>query len=199
MTNESILNQYYNIGGFNKPSKIGYMMKMIRDLHPLTENEWRIWYLENVHDEKYIDSLAQEMHLSIPEHYRISLADCQDYIYDVMFKRTFWGYNKEKLALTLLKNVLSPDVAEAPKEWDTAYFIDFYLFDNNHKLIGIQLKPETFFLGHYQNKVDIQGKMQAFCEDNDATAYVLTYRVSNDTTRLVLCNPEIIDEIKNKL
>ena len=200
MANEQLLNSYYNKGGFNKPERIGYMMNMIRKLRPLTEEEWEIWYLKNIHDEKYLDELADEMWHSIPETLCVSKNECRGYIYDVMFRRTFLGYNKEKLALRLLRNTVSPDVQEAPKEWDTEYFIDFYIRDQNDSLIGIQLKPETFFHGGYQNFVDIKGKMKAFCRDFHANAYVLTYRqTGNNANKIEFTNPEVIDEIKQQL
>ena len=40
MASESLLNNYYNRGGYNQPSRIGFMMKMIRNLKPLTQEEW---------------------------------------------------------------------------------------------------------------------------------------------------------------
>ena len=72
MASESLLNNYYNRGGYNQPSRIGFMMKMIRNLKPLTQEEWEIWYLENVHDEEYLDGLAQEMCDFIPDQYHVS-------------------------------------------------------------------------------------------------------------------------------
>ena len=95
MASESLLNNYYNRGGYNQPSRIGFMMKMIRNLKPLTQEEWEIWYLENVHDEEYLDGLAQEMCDFIPDQYHVSFSECKNYIYDVMFRRTFSGYNRE--------------------------------------------------------------------------------------------------------
>ena len=59
--NERILNKYYNIGNFNHPSRIGYMMKMIRELKPLTQDEWRLWYYKNIHDEQYVKDIASEI------------------------------------------------------------------------------------------------------------------------------------------
>ena len=94
MTKEQILNKYYNIGSFNAPSRIGYMMNYIRELSPLTEDEWRIWYINNVHDENYIIDIAEEMQHSIPADYNITFGDCHDYVIDVMFHRTFKGYSK---------------------------------------------------------------------------------------------------------
>ena len=37
---ESILNRFYNVGGFNKPERVGYLMKMIRNLKPSSMMEW---------------------------------------------------------------------------------------------------------------------------------------------------------------
>ena len=105
MASESLLNNYYNRGGYNQPSRIGFMMKMIRNLKPLTQEEWEIWYLENVHDEEYLDGLAQEMCDFIPDQYHVSFSECKNYIYDVMFRRTFSGYNRENQALTILREL----------------------------------------------------------------------------------------------
>lgn len=198
MLSEHEMNFYYNTGKFNSPSKIGYMMNMIRDLQPLTEDEWRIWYLENVHDEGYLWSLAEEMRQTIPEEEDVSVEDCYLYICDVMFRRTFQGYNKERQALKLLREKVSPDIKESSGDWDTLYFIDFYVKKPDGKLIGIQLKPETFYQGGYQNVVDIEGKMAAFREEYDAKTYILTYQRSK-RNELIFCEPSVVDEIKEEL
>ncbi len=199
MATEEILNRYYNKGKFNHPNRIGYMMGMIRNLEPLTEEEWRMWYLHNVHDEAFLDGLAEEMSRSIPEEYGVSKAECRSYIYDVMFRRTFSGYDKEKRALALLRKMISPNVREAPEEWDTKYFIDFYVYGAKGKLIGIQLKPETFYLGDYEKKVDIKGKMDAFCQEYGAQAYVLTYQSGLGPGQFLLTDPEVLETIKGEL
>lgn len=195
---ERILNNYYNRGGFNKPARIGYMMKMIRELRPLTEEEWRIWYLGHVHDEDYLTGLAEEMRRSIPPELHADVGQCRAYIYDVMFRRTFQGYNKEKLALRILRDAVSPQVQEAPEDWDTQYFIDFYVRGPNGRLIGIQLKPETFYRGGYQDLVDIDGKMAAFRRDHDALTYVIVYEPSPGSG-IVFSDPAVIEEIKRRL
>jgi len=179
------------------------MMEMIRNLRPLTKEEWKYWYLKNVHDEKYLLALAEEMYQSIPESdrktFQITYQVCLSYIYDVMFRRTFEGNEKEKQALRILQKALSPDIQEAPIDWDTNYFIDFYLKDSNDVLVGIQLKPESFFIGEYQKKVDIDGKMEAFRQMYSARTYVLIYRKSSDGNGIDFVNPQVIDEIKKSL
>lgn len=195
---EKDLNYYYNKGRFNHPSKIGYMMKMIRELRPITEDEWRIWYLEHVHDADYLQGLAKEMCHTIPDELHASVNQCRAYIYDVMFHRTFQGYNKEKLALQILQNVVSADVQEAPENWDTQYFIDFYVRGANGQLIGIQLKPETFYKGGYQNVVNIEGKMAAFRHQYNALTYILIYKQSTGDS-ITFLDRTVIDEIKHNL
>ena len=200
MFTERIFNNYYNIGGFNKPQVIGYMMKMIRTLKPVTEAEWKLWYLKNVHDEQYLQELALNMYsMMIKDNHNVSMNECLWYIYDVMFRRTFQGYNKEKLALNYLRKVVSPYVQESSAEWDTEYFIDFYIKTSNNKYIGIQLKPETFYTGNYQNVVNIQGKMNAFCKDYNAQAFILKYKRQSQDNEIEIVNSEVIDEIKKAL
>ena len=196
---EAILNTYYNIGGFNNPSRIGFMMKLIRTLRPLTLSEWKLWYLSNVHDDFYISKLAVEMCNIIPAQYNITILDCKNYIYDVMFRRTFNGFNKEKEALDLLKSLLSPNIQEAPENWDTIYFIDFYLQNRNQDIIGIQLKPVSFYLGHYNKIIDINGKLNKFRSDMRASAFILIYEINDTDNSIIIKNPEVINEIKDLL
>lgn len=199
MYNEKTMNNYYNLGGFNRPQRIGYMMKMIRDLCPLTMEEWKSWYFENVHNAEYLHQLAVEMQATIPVTNNISVNDCERYIYDVMFRRTFQGYNKEKQALKLLRDMISPSIEESPKEWDSRYFIDFYLRDASGMLIGIQLKPDTFYLGNYQAVVDIEGKMKSFREKYNAETFVLKYNPGKSNQAIEFVNPNVVSEIKKLL
>ncbi len=198
MRNERILNNYYNKGEFNHPRLIGYMVNMLRQQRPLTPEEWRIWYLENVHNDAYLDQIAADMHATIPPEYGITVSECREYIDDVMFRRTFEGVLKEKAALKLLREQIGPNVYEAPKEWDTEYFIDFYIGTIDNPRIGIQLKPDTFFRGHYQYKVDIRGKMEAFRNLYGAKTFILQYR-QEQGHEIHFVNPEVIDEIKQAI
>lgn len=79
------------------------------------------------------------------------------------------------------------------------YFIDFYVYSSRNELIGIQLKPETFYMGRYQYKVDIRGKMNAFCRDKNARAFILKYSVASDRSGIIFTNPEVINEIQTYL
>ena len=82
---------------------------------------------------------------------------------------------------------------------DTKYFIDFFIpASNAHPMIGIQLKPDSFYHGHYQSVVDIEGKMKAFRDMYGATTFVLTYKKSGDDS-IVFSDMSMIEQIKNIL
>ena len=58
LTKEEKLNRYYTEGGFNNPRRIGYVIKLIRDLQPLTIEEWRNWYLEHINNASRIAGIT---------------------------------------------------------------------------------------------------------------------------------------------
>lgn len=201
MASEYILNQYFNKGGFNRPQLVGYTMNLISELKPESLEEWKKWYIQNVHNEQYIDILAIKMHKTIPEKENVTLDECKAYIRKVLFERNYIGYMKEKLTMEFLQKEFTEKFEHAPKEWDTNYFIDFFVPETDkHPLIGIQLKPDSFYKGRYYKKVDIEGKMKRFKDEKRALAYVLRYStIDAESTELSFCNPEVIGEIKRIL
>ncbi|MDP2425394.1 MAG: MjaI family restriction endonuclease [bacterium] len=192
--NEELMNFYFNTGKFNYPSVIGYVMNEIRKCKPLTLNEWRIYYIVNVRSEEFLIDLSKRMHDYIPEPNRNSISsnDCLIYIQDVIFRRTFDGFNKENEALPILKRILSCDVEFSPKEWDGEYFIDFVI---TNPLVGIQLKPDTFYSGGYDKKVNISAKLKNFERDFNAKTYILIY-TREESGKIRIINYDIVEEIK---
>lgn len=192
---EKALNKYYNKGRFNNPGRIGYMMKIIRKAKPSSEKEWKDYYFTNVNKPEIIDEISEDMYKFIPSSEKISKELCREYIIDVMFRRTYEGWKKEEQAFKILQKHF-PTIQEAPEDWDNIYFIDFYFKSKGGRLIGIQLKPETFYSGRYNKKVDIEGKHRAFREKYNAKTFILTYKQLYDNNKVVLTDPSIIDEIK---
>jgi hypothetical protein len=192
---ERQLNYYFNKGKFNHPIEIGYVMNEIRKCAPVTLNEWRKYYLENVRESSFLDKLACRMYdsIEIQNRFETYKDECLNYIHDVIFRRTFLGYNKENLALKMLNLVLSNKVELSPKEWDGEYFIDFVI---KEPLIGIQLKPETFYHGKYDFFVNIDERLRKFEREFKAKTFTLVYSKSNlDGIKII--NEGIINEIKN--
>ena len=192
---ERTLNYYFNKGKFNYPSVIGYVMDEIRKASPVTLNEWRFYYYKNVRTEKYLTDLANKMYESMSELHKniFSVNDCIEYVNDVIFRRTFEGYNKENQALIVINKVINANVELSPKEWDGVYFVDFVI----HKpLVGIQLKPKTFYTGGYHNIVRIDDNLAEFENDFNAKTFILVYEKIGNSIKII--NDEVIDEI-NKL
>ena len=191
---EKELNYYFNIGKFNHPEVIGYVMNEIRKANPITLNQWRNYYYNNVRSKEYLDELALKMFNSIPIKRRkiLTLSKCKEYIDDVIFRRTFEGFNRENQALNLLNELLNNKVELSPKEWDGKYFIDFII---NKPLIGIQLKPKTFYDGHYDVVTNIDQKLEEFEQNFNAKTFILVYEES-DNNHIEIINMEVVDEIK---
>lgn len=199
MKQEKILNNYYNRLKLNHPDKIGYVMDMIRELKPESQEAFEKWYYKNVRSERYVENLSARLFDAIPGGLGISREDCRSYVREVMFKRTYEGWRSERDAMTILCKSVFHGIKEAPKKWDSEYFIDFYVLgDGRRPMIGLQLKPESFFYGKYQNKVDIEEKMKAFERRYHAISYVLTYERKKDG-RLVITNEDAVNEIRDRI
>lgn len=194
---ETQLNYYFNKGKFNHPTEIGYVMDGIRKCAPVTLNEWRNYYFENIRDESFLEDLANRMYNSIEtqKHINVSEEECLNYIHDVIFRRTFEGYNKENMALKVLNEILNDKVELSPKEWDGEYFIDFVI---RNPLIGIQLKPESFYQGRYYLFVNIDQKLKKFEQDFNAKTYILIYSGSKESG-IEIINIETIEQIRNEI
>lgn len=199
--NEKILNKCYNLSALNRPARIGYIMSMIRDVKPLTAREWREWYINNVHSENEITALGKELYWSVLENYPgadISMEDCVSYVNDVMFRRTFNGYNKEQTTLSVLRALISPSVQEAPAGWDTAYFIDFFFRTSNGQMVGIQLKPSTYITGkHYNDDCNAMERLRRFHDKFGARVWVLVYDASDSSDGITFTNPGALEKMRS--
>lgn len=191
--NEVQLNYYFNKGKFNHPIEIGFVMNEIRKAKPMTINEWRFYYYDNVRSEEQLYEIALRMYNSVEENSRnnYTVEICLNYIKDVIFRRTFEGYNKENEALKILNKIINTKVMLSPKEWDGEFFIDFII---ENPLIGIQLKPITFYKGGYNRIVNIDNKLKEFEKMYKAKTFILIYEIKNNLIEIQ--NMAVIDEIK---
>lgn len=190
--NESILNKYYNMGGYNDPKKIGYLISTMNTVNPHSVEEWKDWYLKHVYDEDYLIQFVIHMYFSIPGEYNIGPDEVKDYIYDVMFRRTFNGSRFERETLSLLQSEIDPNLRHASKEWDTNYGIDFYVNDVKSKPIGIQLKPISFYNGNMGEITSVKKKIQNFCNNYDTRAMIIYYNYDSTTNQMTLVGKESV-------
>lgn len=141
---DEILKEIYSKGGYGSPEKIGRVMRIIRDLRPLTEAEWRQSYLETVHDETDLLNLAGEMFRDVPKAAPVTMRHTLDFIENMIFSVSFRGYDKQKTALRFLGELLNPPggdcIREAPLDWRERYDVEFYVVLDG-KIAGLRLRP----------------------------------------------------------
>lgn len=192
---EQKLKAYYTEGGFNSAKRIGYVMKLIRELKPLTAEEWRSWYLENVHDEKYLERLAGDMFRTVPVEEDFTYQDCLQYIYEMMFRRTFLGYNKEKAGLQFLREQVSSEVQESPQDWIQKYDAPFYVITKEGKQLLLRLQFDR--CAQVQDPA-LDQRTKDFCEKNNAEVFLIAYARDPSGTA-VPSNLNVIKQIKDIL
>ncbi len=103
----------------------------------------------NLSPQVYIKGLGLRLYTKITEVVQAEIEevdqeDCLQYVYNLVIKRTFDGYQTEiKTIYGQLQEILKIPIKPAPDEWDRPYNVDFYI-EANGKYIGLQIKPITY-------------------------------------------------------
>lgn len=155
---EWVLNIAFNRWQLNRPKYVGKLAEAIRECAPKTLEEWERWYYERVRPEgemlgrdmrEHLEEVARRLYAKISEQLRAEIAtitedDCFRYVWDVVIRRTFEGYQTEKKTVyEQLQQILGVELRPAPDEWDRRYQVDFYI-EIGDKALGIQIKPITY-------------------------------------------------------
>ncbi len=155
---EWVLNIAFNRWQFNRPKYVGKLAEAIRECAPKTLEEWERWYYERVRPEgemlgcdmrEHLEEVARRLYAKISEQLRAEIEtitedDCLRYVWDVVIRRTFEGYQTEKKTVyEQLQQRLGVEIRPAPDEWDRRYQVDFYS-EIGEKAPGIQIKPITY-------------------------------------------------------
>jgi len=170
---EGILNYAFNRWQFNRPRYVGKLSEAIRACAPKNLDEWQEYYLKEVpkrhvpqnwhqmaeNMEDHLREIGKKLYGKIREDLRrevesITEQDCIDYVKDVVLRRTFEGYMREKevvhkqVQTYLHQKGLDFSVKPAPPEWEGRYNVDFYIpikeSENRRFLIGLQVKPISY-------------------------------------------------------
>ena len=163
MAKEWILNIAFNRWQFNRPRYVGRLSEAIRACAPHSLEEWERYYYEQVPQkhvpskwemlgntmEEHLQQVGLRLYAKISEQLRaeveaITEEDCVRYVREVVVKRTYEGYVREKQTIyEQLEERLGVSLLPAPDEWDRRYNVDFYI-PVGEKAIGIQIKPITY-------------------------------------------------------
>jgi hypothetical protein len=211
---EKVLNYACQTYQLSRPNKVGAVMALIRECQPRTIDEWEKWYFENaVTDGKVNEKITEEnlkdlglrLHekittVVIPEWQeafdQLTLADCENYIYNLTINRTYDGYLREKSVVNHGLAKIFPAILfeESPPELDHACDID-YIGYVGEKGFGIQIKPITAKsnFGNYSLPERMKRSFEAFTKDFGGKVFII---FSNDGE---IGNKEIIEEIAKEI
>lgn len=146
MPKEWILNSATNRFQLNFKRNVGAVSEEIRKCAPKKIKDWENYYFDKVKSKKHISDLGKKLHTKmvdvvLPEAESITEKDCIDYIQDLVIKRTFDGYMREReIIYQQLEQELNVNIEQAPDEWDRRFNVDFFI-ELNGKYIGLQVKP----------------------------------------------------------
>ncbi|MFN4032809.1 MAG: MjaI family restriction endonuclease [Fimbriimonadales bacterium] len=210
---EWVLNIAFNRWQFNRPRYVGKLSEAIRACAPKKLDDWKSYYFTQVQPEgellgdtmeEHLTNIGKRLYVKISEqlHAEVSAVteeDCIQYVYDVVLRRTFEGYQTEKQTVyEQLAEKLGRKIEPAPDEWDRAYNIDFYI-DVGTAKIGIQIKPTTYNQTPEPHKWQqwMQKSHEKFQRDHGGRVFII-FSVK-EGNRKVIANEEILKEIKAEI
>jgi len=215
MAKEWILNMTTNRWGFNKKESVGPTSQWIKECSPKTIKDWENFYFEklaemlkekkiNLAPQEYIQDLGRKLYTKITEVIQAEIEevkeeDCLQYIYNLVIKRTFDGYQTEiKTIYGQLQKILKVSIKPAPDEWDRLYNVDFYI-EVKGKYIGLQIKPITYEQTPevYRWREWLSKTHDKFEKDRGGKVFIIFSIKEKD--RKIIYNPEVIDEIKKEI
>ena len=215
MAKEWILNMATNRWGLNKKDSVGPVSQWIRECGPKTIKDWENFYYQklsemlkkreiNLTPKEYIQDLGRKLYTKITEVIQAEIEevkeeDCFQYIYNLVIKRTFDGYQTEiKTIYGRLQETLKVPIKPAPDEWDRLYNVDFYI-EVNGKYIGLQIKPITYEQTPevYRWKEWLSKTHDKFEKDRGGKVFIVFSIKKND--KKIISNPEVIGEIQKEI
>lgn len=205
MAKEWILNSAMNRFQLNFSRNVGKVSEEIRKCEPKSQEEWEMYYFENVRSRSHIEDLGKRLYIKITEVLsseieEVTETDCVNYMIDMVIKRTFDGYSTEKTTIyEQLEQYLDVKIKPASDEWDRLYNVDFYIEVNGH-FIGLQIKPAngvSHITQIYQERTQQANTHQKFLRlFGGHVFYIISLK---ENGKKVIQNKEVIEEIKNEM
>jgi hypothetical protein len=166
--------------------------------------EWQEYYFQHVYPPEHLEELGRRLYVKITEViqaevHSINEQNCMDYIRNLVIKRTFDGYQTEKITVyQMLQKVLDVEIEPAPDKWDRLYNVDFFIRIGEN-FIGLQIKPMTFYnAGEYYKWRDVQTATHKKFRDKFGGAIFTIVSVKQGTEKSI-ANPEIIPDIQKEI
>lgn len=205
MAKEWILNSVMNRFQLNYKRNVGAVSAEIRKCSPDTLQAWEDYYFKNVRTKAHIEALGKKLLIKITEVIpsevqSITEDDCINYMINLVIKRTFDGYQTEKITIyEQLQEILGVKIEPANDEWDRLFNVDFFI-KVGEKFIGIQIKPvnDVSHIPQIFKEHQLQQKtFEKFTKNfGGKVFYVFSMK---DGSKRVIKNNEVINEIREEI
>lgn len=215
---ETLLNLAINRFQLNRPPCVGEIMRLIRECQPQSFDEWDAWYFENAMTNgkspvkitrDSIREIGERLYAKLEEFVipemkeaisSITEADCVDYVYNLVIRRTYDGYITEKSVVTDKLASKFPDIEfkESTPELDHAGDIDYVAVVGKYQF-GIQVKPITVdtSMASYSISSRMQKSFDAFTKKYGGKVFIVKSKKEDGTKTIV--NKEVIAEIEAEI
>lgn len=204
MPKEWILNQANMRWGLTKKNKVGPVAELIRQCAPKTEEEWENYYLSKIYPKKHLENLGKILFIKVTDVCKaeiedITEEDCINFIYNLVIKRTFIGYQSEiQTIYGQLQNILKVKIEPAPDKWDRTFNVDYFIKIKD-KYIGLQIKPAGYeYIPQIINEREQQKKThEKFMNKYGGKVF---YIISvTDGKNKIIHNKDVIEEINKEI
>ncbi len=204
MPKEWILNQANMRWGLTRKNKVGPVAELIRKCSPKSLKEWEEFYLKKAYSKEHLEHLGKILFIKVTdvckaEIENITEKDCIDFIYNLVIRRTYDGYQSEiQTIYGQLEKLLNVAIEPAPDEWDRKYNVDYFIRVND-KYIGLQIKPAGYeYITQIINEREQQKKThKKFADKYGGNVFYIISITEGKNKRIH--NLEVVDEIKKEM
>ena len=215
---ETLLNLATNRFQLNRPPCVGEIMRLIRECQPQSLEEWDAWYFENATTKSRTPSritrnsireIGERLYAKLEEFVipemkeaiaTITEADCIDYVYNLVIRRTYDGYVTEKSVVTDKLAAKFPNIEfkESDPELDHAGDVDYVAVVGKYQF-GIQVKPITVDtnIASYSISSRMQKSFDAFTKKHGGKVFIVKSKKEGNSK--VIVNKEVIAEIESEI
>lgn len=203
---EHILNYATNTWHYNRPKNVGKLVEEIRKCEPKTLDEWKDYYIKNVFPVEHLEQLGERVYVKITEVMqsqldKITLDECVSYVKNLVFDRTFDGYQTEITTIRdIAEKILEVQINMATHEFDSKYAVDYTIDCNKNTKIGLQIKPVSsssdFSMARINDQNFQASAHKKFTEKFKGTVFYIYSMKVKGTKQKKIVNEEVIDQIK---
>lgn len=195
------LQDYFDYSGCNRQKFVGHCMNIIKNLQPQNFDEWVGFYTGHdgyLFTSGLVDSAAElQSYVETHTRKRYKFNKYWEAVSALVLYHTWNGYKMELKAIEELKGN-NYSILQTNSKQDELYAIDLIAYKDNKPLLGIQVKPSSYFKMSEEKKKINKDKNQQFINKYNVGVKYLYYNESYefDKEDIKKTKRKIIEKIK---